>query len=351
MLPLATLTIPFVVAAISLFVSITSQSSCDNTHLFSNETKAPSLEENDIIVLFEYFMFDKTDPNGGKPNIRINSMYPDSIIQALNNGMNPNTVFIDGNTILHKCTRSPSFIDALELAIKKGADISALNSSKEMPIHLAVINNNLACAKFLIENGSPLNSENSEGKTPLTLFFHEGCPVKIGTLLIQNGAVITEFHVCSAFFSNIKIIANDILDNWKDSFDFRFTHDYTFLHLAAVNDFYVSEVISKGADINAIDKEGCTPLHLAARHNNLNALITLLDASAIPDKPCFINSLTPLCLTKMFKCARCYRELCRRKIVDPNPEIEDWTLEHAVLDFLNIISFGYIKSPRWDDEP
>ena len=66
------------------------------------------------------------------------------------------------------------------------------------------------------------------------------------------------------------------------------------LHWAAKNGYptAIDALLNAGADIDARDRERCTPLHWAAQNGHTNAITTLLDAGADPMAQT-ANGLTP----------------------------------------------------------
>jgi serine/threonine-protein phosphatase 6 regulatory ankyrin repeat subunit B len=118
-------------------------------------------------------------------------------------------------------------------------------------LSIAVQNSNLDLVKLLIDNGADVNSKDSSGWTPLH------------TLLVPSTYYET-------FGMNVANVKKDLSN--QDLEIFRL-------------------LVAKGADVNSITKEAfrgfsasSTPVHMAARCGNHNALELLLHNGAVADK-------------------------------------------------------------------
>ena len=86
------------------------------------------------------------------------------------------------------------------------------------------------------------------------------------------------------------------------------------MHLAAASGDVrtLGHLLENGADINARDQGGLTPLHGAARFGNLGAVRLLLSREGIEIDPKNSLGYTPLCMAMMFRYFDVARELIRR---------------------------------------
>ena len=221
---------------------------------------------------------------------------------------------------------------AVNLLLDHGADANIVSADGNSPLHRAVSNGFCDIAKRLVEKGSDLNLQNKEGRTPLFLGVtnkHE----QLIKLLIENEAdvnigykknyteriqlvrgkdkgraawhyVLVKKHLLGLFLKRVKggrvNVADfgDILQSgWgKDppkgttdkilkEYDFQFKKipDVTVLHIASeqINESEIIDLLVKsGANVNAQDAEGFTPLHMAAIHGNLKIVKKLVDLEA-----------------------------------------------------------------------
>lgn len=68
--------------------------------------------------------------------------------------------------LFEACTKED--VSDLETIIKSGADLNALDpQSGSTPVGMAIVFNNLAAVKLLIENGADINKQSKDGSTPL----------------------------------------------------------------------------------------------------------------------------------------------------------------------------------------
>ena len=145
---------------------------------------------------------------------------------------------VNENVLLFK---SVNFFGLTEILISWGADANTKDGDGKTPLFHAVYKNLYEEAKILIDNGADVNAKDKEGKTPL-FDAAKGNSLGVVDLLIAKGADI----------------------NAKDNFG------KTALFLAAEEGSKeVAELlILRGA--NTIDKDGNTPLHIAAKRNDIS---------------------------------------------------------------------------------
>jgi len=154
---------------------------------------------------------------------------------------NPNVVNLkgdDGLTPLYYAVRVKNK-EIIDLLIKNGADVNARNNIKETPLYYAIFyGNDTEIMELLIENGADVNVKSLGGYTPL----HHITTRDAALLLMENGAEI-----------------NNVRD--KDG--------RTPLHLAALNGNkeVVLILIENGAFVNDKNSYNITPLHFAAAVN------------------------------------------------------------------------------------
>ena len=206
-----------------------------------------------------------------------------------------------------KIANDEAAFPVIKLLIEKGADVNALDGSGATPLHGASRRRGVSILKYLVKNGAKVNAKGDKGRTPLfhatdnnealdylislgldinardnegwTILYQAAYGSNAAVLknLVEKGADVnigdndgvTPLH--RAALGNPKIaVLKYLVSQGADARakDFR---DRTLLHIAAQNNSndeileYLIAVL--GADINAKDDIGQTPLHYAARYD------------------------------------------------------------------------------------
>lgn len=188
----------------------------------------------------------------------------------------------------------------LTLAIKSGnleminivlrrAKAALRNGKDETPIYLALDLQNLDLIASLIERGANVNLR-SKGKTPISRAV-ELNNLKMASLLIQKGAnpskpnINGEIPLYIALSKGRKVMAGMLLGrsnqpekdvNWKN----KLGEPMLIIATKDGNISMVNQLITFGADLNALDYMDNTALIVAAASNKNQILLTLLEADA-----------------------------------------------------------------------
>ena len=255
-----------------------------------------------------------------------------AVYLLLNHGADANIAVANGYTPLHWAVMKGNQ-NLVKLFLKKNALVNTQTADGNSPLHAAVSNGFFDITKLLVEKGSNVNFQNKEGRTPLFLAVankHE----QLIKLLIENKAdvsigckensnerinlvrgkdrgrevwyyVLVKKHLLSLFRKRIKGGGLDVADfgavllsGWgKDPPDgttfekviqendalFQEIPGVTVLHIASMKNttpVIMDLLVKSGADVNAQDAEGFTPLHMAAIHGNLKIVKKLVDLEA-----------------------------------------------------------------------
>lgn len=196
-----------------------------------------------------------------------NKMPIDSRVFNSSSGYTPLQIaFKEGNYEVAKCL------------LKHGADINARDPHSHYArirggtlLHWACRNyNGEQEVKFLIENGADINAEADDGRTPLCLLIKHCGTIEMIKFFIDNGAKLDtdrggtplywalnmRYYNVARFLIENGLDVNKPIDRFYDEYERRSTP----LHIA--DDLSVVEtLINRGANVNALEKDGSSPLH------------------------------------------------------------------------------------------
>ena len=249
----------------------------------------------------------------------------------LDNGADANTVAAVGYTPLHMAVMKGNQ-NLVKLFLEKNALVNTQNADGDSPLYTAVINGFFDITKLLAKKGSNINLQNKEGRTPLFLGVKNNQKQLI-KLLIENDAdvtigykemstrrlylvrgkdkgraawhyVLVKKHLLAIFLKRTNGGRLDVADfgdvlgsGWgtnapkgtRDKIlkecDFKFKEipGVTVLHIASKENNepeIIDLLVKSGANVNAQDAEGFTPLHMATIHGNLKIVKKLVDLEA-----------------------------------------------------------------------
>lgn len=155
-------------------------------------------------------------------------------------GANPNAKDLYGDTPLHIATMTGVSTDILTCLYTAGADIDERNKAGVTPLSLAVENHWGEHIDFYVNRKADINAEDMNGETPLTRAF-DG-PIE----MLQKLVTVNTVQI-------------------RDSFG------NTPLHIATqrgATEEQVKYLLTCGADVNARNRNGDTPLFIAIKENN-----------------------------------------------------------------------------------
>ena len=187
----------------------------------------------------------------------------------------------------------------IEMLITAHADVKAVDNESKTPLHYACADVNISGIRScLIRHGASPNAQDQWGNTPLHVAVRRGDLNAVSSLLrkgadlnIINHEGKTALHLAIEKFhtqadkveemkqSDIKIVellAKRVSGDPR-AFPATLVH---FVIIRGLNDELLPELLLKGADVNARDNQGNTPLHHAVRKGDMKAIQSLLQAGA-----------------------------------------------------------------------
>lgn len=161
--------------------------------------------------------------------------------------------------LIHKYDEEDDvLISKVTYLISKGINLSLLNSNNETPLHVAIdYGYKPSCIKILIDSGCPLDVKDVDGKTALMFACRRLNNVAI-SLITRKRHAPNERDINGNTAIMIYISANDLMPPSNEA------------ESNSRKAFFEILFQEKDLDVNAINNEGSTMLHILVQTNELN---------------------------------------------------------------------------------
>lgn len=183
-------------------------------------------------------------------------------------------------------------IEFTKYLLEVGSDVNHIDNRGSTPLHYAMGKHCVELTKLLVDTGAKLNAVNKYGRTPLmeavyykdkeNVCFLIGLGADINTISTDGD---TNIYVATDT-NNIELL-KILLESGTDIRIFGSPDDITRrplqpLHYAIIhkNKETIEILLNAGFDVNALDKNGNTPLHRTAKMCNFGIMCQLIKSGA-----------------------------------------------------------------------
>ncbi|NAS11229.1 ankyrin repeat domain-containing protein [Flavobacteriaceae bacterium R33] len=205
-------------------------------------------------------------------------------------GINPNVVSDEGITPLHGIAFQNEELPVFEYFVSKGVDLNQSDEDGNTALLNAARRNSLEVVRYLAAGTEDINHTNKQGASALTHAIQSN-KLEVVNFLLENGADVQVrdkegnnlgYYLLKDVYKaeRPKLMQDKLAALKAKGFNFAQVQENgnTLYHIAvAQNNLDALKYISSyGQDINARNKDGNTPLHLAAMNAHNDAILKFL---------------------------------------------------------------------------
>ena len=201
-------------------------------------------------------------------------------------GADINMKLPQGEALIHLAALSGN-LDMVKMLVENGADINQRTDYGRIPVINALYSQQLEVIEYLVEHGANLNNRNHNNSTVMHSAMYRDS-IKVVEYLIKKGAPIDEAEDNGNRPINIALGRGKadfvaLLADAGADINLGSVHTgETLLHVASARGMsgLVETLIEKGAETDAKDNKGHTPLYYAGKYGNEHAYKILYKAGA-----------------------------------------------------------------------
>ena len=226
------------------------------------------------ILIAHKAKIDAVDKDGNQPlHLACERGRIQTSLLLLSKGANANSLNADGQTPLHAAAGGlKDFCELCSILLKHKAKIDAVDKDGNQPLHLACKQSNFLTGNLLLTHGADVNFLNKQQRSPLDL---------ANESILKSSRISDGDHALHIAVRNGDIQAVKLLVGCGADVNELNEKGQTPLHTAAGGLRHCREfcsiLIEHKAKIDAVDKDGNQPLHLACKQRNFltgNLLLT-----------------------------------------------------------------------------
>ncbi|XP_043946395.1 protein phosphatase 1 regulatory inhibitor subunit 16B [Protopterus annectens] len=182
----------------------------------------------------------------------------------LRNKINPDLCNEDGLTAVHQCCID-NYISIAKLLLNNGANVNAKDNELWTPLHAAATCGHQNMVRILIQHGADLLAVNADGNMPYDLCDDDPTLDIIETEMANRGVTQDKINEMRAATEQQMIADMGILMETKHDLNVIDAQGATLLHIAAANGYTQAAelLLEHGIRVDSKDCDGWEPLHAA----------------------------------------------------------------------------------------